>query len=660
MYKLLRIRAVSVLLVLAMVGYFPAVAYSYPSDPRENDTIQNIGMSIGASVFSLVEPDSPDDQSPTREDESGGAKESQDEQKAPAAAEEGSAGNAAANTNPDAAANKTPGTNTNPDASSSPSESANPDSATAAGSNPDPDPGPGEKSASAKLAPDPHGEEDNTALLETADENPDAPEQELTPRQHTAHYRFAYQLEELGSFSVDNPIAYAPGGFSACFEKELRENESLHIKIEDIPASAIISFVGFTPSHIGAPEKQDDGSYVVPLYYARNVYEIQLHFWDLEQGAYSLGEDIWDCNEQGFDIPSSQKVSNIKLRLKFGENLSMFSERNYFNVPWALTSAGERTLPGDTEQDAPGNALQQLLDWPALMPDPGAAEWLTDSDAPGISGSEDACILELWELVISAAPPVDSPEPPEPNNPEDPDNPDDPNEPNNPEDPDNPDDLEEEPPTPEQEEADTTLIAELGGTGGTGRANTLSAAPPTATPTPGVVTVPEGQYLTIPEPETPTIQLPLDMPLVPAAGTRAWAASNLLLLLLNIVPSLVLTVGFVLRGDKGSARGRRKPQDAWNEEAEAETAGSNFFASERYLWRAVSTTLACLGIVQFASTQDFTLPVVVFDKASILMTVLFVAQAALVVAELRYWDPNKTATKAVVKKSSRRYMTRLP
>ena len=136
----------------------------------------------------------------------------------------------------------------------------------------------------------------------------------------------------------------------------------------------------------------------------------------------------------------------------------------------------------------------------------------------------------------------------------------------------------------------------------------------TATPTPAPTAKPTETKQ--PEPEPEVIE-PDDPPLAPLP-TGAWALVNLILMLLTVLASLLLLLGY-LGKKKHTAR------DEYGNER------IDYTRNKKGFWRVASLIPAIAAVIAFVLTENMKLPMIMVDRWTLLMAVIAVLQLIVAV-----------------------------
>ena len=136
----------------------------------------------------------------------------------------------------------------------------------------------------------------------------------------------------------------------------------------------------------------------------------------------------------------------------------------------------------------------------------------------------------------------------------------------------------------------------------------------TATPTPAPTAKPTETKQ--PEPEPEVIE-PDDPPLAPLP-TGAWALVNLILMLLTVMASLLLLIGY-LGKKKHTAR------DEYDNER------IDYTRNKKGFWRVASLIPAVAAVIAFVLTENMKLPMIMVDRWTLLMAVIAVLQLIVAV-----------------------------
>ena len=136
----------------------------------------------------------------------------------------------------------------------------------------------------------------------------------------------------------------------------------------------------------------------------------------------------------------------------------------------------------------------------------------------------------------------------------------------------------------------------------------------TATPTPAPTAKPTETKQ--PEPEPEVIE-PDDPPLAPLP-TGAWALVNLILMLLTVLASLLLLLGY-LGKKKHTAR------DEYGNER------IDYTRNKKGFWRVASLIPAVAAVIAFVLTENMKLPMIMVDRWTLLMAVIAVLQLIVAV-----------------------------
>ena len=136
----------------------------------------------------------------------------------------------------------------------------------------------------------------------------------------------------------------------------------------------------------------------------------------------------------------------------------------------------------------------------------------------------------------------------------------------------------------------------------------------TATPTPAPTAKPTETKQ--PEPEPEVIE-PDDPPLAPLP-TGAWALVNLILMLLTVLASLLLLLGYL--GKK-----KHTERDEYGNER------IDYTRNKKGFWRAASLIPAVAAVIAFVLTENMKLPMIMVDRWTLLMAVIAVLQLIVAV-----------------------------
>ena len=136
----------------------------------------------------------------------------------------------------------------------------------------------------------------------------------------------------------------------------------------------------------------------------------------------------------------------------------------------------------------------------------------------------------------------------------------------------------------------------------------------TATPTPAPTAKPTETKQ--PEPEPEVIE-PDDPPLAPLP-TGAWALVNLILMLLTVLASLLLLIGYL---------GKKKH----TERDEYGNKRIDYTRNKKGFWRVASLIPAIAAVIAFVLTENMKLPMIMVDRWTLLMAVIAVLQLIVAV-----------------------------
>ena len=136
----------------------------------------------------------------------------------------------------------------------------------------------------------------------------------------------------------------------------------------------------------------------------------------------------------------------------------------------------------------------------------------------------------------------------------------------------------------------------------------------TATPTPAPTAKPTETKQ--PEPEPEVIE-PDDPPLAPLP-TGAWALVNLILMLLTVLASLLLLLGYL--GKK-----KHTERDEYGNER------IDYTRNKKGFWRVASLIPAVAAVIAFVLTENMKLPMIMVDRWTLLMAVIAVLQLIVAV-----------------------------
>jgi hypothetical protein len=223
---------------------------------------------------------------------------------------------------------------------------------------------------------DPESDTDSLDPVDSAD--PDSgvdPAEE--PESTLVYYQVVFLQEDLASGTAGGRT-YNYAQSTGRLEKLIKEGEAFTLSPEELAAAGVpLVFTGFSYERMGQPTLQDDGSYLVTMYYDRNSYYLRLHGWNWSRNDYTpiaLGDDAY----------------NVTRVFKYGESLMAFRQSDPLGKTWSLTRApaGSSMTP----------TTQQQFTLPTAMPDP--SEYRGDH-ALFVAGQNEANTLDLWDFMSS-------------------------------------------------------------------------------------------------------------------------------------------------------------------------------------------------------------------------------------------------------------------
>ena len=136
----------------------------------------------------------------------------------------------------------------------------------------------------------------------------------------------------------------------------------------------------------------------------------------------------------------------------------------------------------------------------------------------------------------------------------------------------------------------------------------------TATPTPAPTAKPTETKQPEPEPEVIEDE---ETPLAPMP-TGAWALVNLILMLLTVLASLLLLIGYL---------GKKKH----TERDEYGNKRTDYTRNKKGFWRVASLIPAIAAVIAFVLTENMKLPMIIVDRWTLLMAVIAVLQLIVAV-----------------------------